>query len=40
MSLFNGEKANEAKWRADKMAAMFITKIEYYNNNSAARPLI
>jgi len=38
--LFNGEKANEAKWRADKMAAMFITKIEYYNNNSAARPLI
>jgi hemoglobin len=29
-SLFEGEKANEAKWRADKMAQLFQSKIEYY----------
>jgi hemoglobin len=34
-ALFVGEKANEAKWRADKMALMFLTKIEYYKNNPA-----
>ncbi|MDR3680380.1 MAG: group III truncated hemoglobin [Flavipsychrobacter sp.] len=32
---FTGEKANEAKWRGDKMALMFLTKIEYYRDNSA-----
>jgi len=29
-TLFEGEKANEAKWRAGKMAEMFESKIEYY----------
>lgn len=38
-SLFSGEKAEEAKWRGDKMAAMFLSKIEYYKNNSAT-PLL
>ena len=36
---FTGEKANEVKWRADKMAVMFLSKIEYYKNNPAI-PLI
>ena len=30
--LFTGEKANDAKWRAGKMAEMFESKIEYYKN--------
>jgi len=30
--LFAGEIANEAKWRAGKMAEMFESKIEYYKN--------
>lgn len=29
-TLFQGEKANEAKWRAGKMREMFQSKIEYY----------
>ncbi len=29
-NLFEGEKAKEAKWRAGKMAQMFLSKIEYY----------
>lgn len=29
-TLFQGEKANEAKWRAGKMAELFESKIEYY----------
>ena len=29
-TLFQGEKAKEAKWRAGKMAEMFESKIEYY----------
>ena len=29
-TLFAGEKADEAKWRAGKMAQMFKGKIEYY----------
>ena len=28
--LFHGEKAENAKWRAGKMAEMFESKIEYY----------
>ena len=36
---FIGEKADEAKWRANKMAVMFLTKIDYYRNNSA-KPLV
>lgn len=35
---FTGEKAEEAKWRAGKMAEMFWYKIEYFRNNSA-KPL-
>ena len=31
--LFEGEKAKEAKWRAGKMAQMFLSKIEYYREN-------
>lgn len=27
---FEGEKAEEAKYRAEKMAALFLSKIEYY----------
>ncbi len=30
--LFSGEKANDAKWRAGKMAELFESKIEYYKN--------
>ncbi|MBP9153104.1 MAG: group III truncated hemoglobin [Flavobacteriales bacterium] len=37
--LFTGDKADEAKMRATKMAQMFHHKIEYYKNNSA-NPLI
>lgn len=33
--LFSGEIADEAKWRADKMAVMFMSKLNYYRNNSA-----
>ncbi|TPE44067.1 group III truncated hemoglobin [Pontibacter mangrovi] len=32
--LFTGAKAEEAKWRARKMADMFSSKIEYYKKNS------
>lgn len=32
-SLFEGEKANEALWRAKKMAVMFESKLEYIRNN-------
>jgi hemoglobin len=30
---FAGEKAIEAKWRAEKMAEMFHSKIQYYRQN-------
>ncbi len=36
---FAGEKATDAKWRGDRMAEMFMYKIEYYRNNDA-KPLI
>ena len=36
---FVGQKANEAKMRGDKMAVMFLSKIEYYRNNSST-PLL
>ncbi len=36
---FSGEKATEAKWRGDKMAAMFISKLDYYRANPG-RPLL
>lgn len=31
---FKGDKADEAKWRAAKMAEMFQIKIDYFNKNS------
>lgn len=31
--LFAGKKADEAKWRAQKMAVMFQSKLEYIQNN-------
>jgi len=34
--LFTGEKADEAKWRAGKMAEMFQLKINYFRNNPNA----
>ena len=30
---FVGEKAQDAKWRAEKMADMFYYKIQYHKNN-------
>lgn len=36
---FSGEKTEEAKWRAAKMAEMFHYKIEYYKNNPAKQIL-
>lgn len=38
-NLFEGEKANRAKWQGERMAEMFNTKIEYYKTNSA-KPLL
>lgn len=32
--LFTGKVAEEAKWRADKMAVMFETKIKHYQQNN------
>ena len=32
---FAGPKADEAKWRGDKMAVMFLSKIDYYRNSDA-----
>lgn len=37
--LFTGKKAQEAKWRAEKMAVMFQSKIEYYKNNPSITPM-
>ena len=36
---FSGEKANEAKWRAEKMAEMFLMKIEFYKKSNAKQLL-
>ncbi|MEO9258547.1 MAG: group III truncated hemoglobin, partial [Crocinitomicaceae bacterium] len=36
---FVGEKANEAKWRAEKMAEMFLSKIQYYRQNPDKVPI-
>lgn len=36
---FKGPRADEAKWRGDKMAAMFLYKINYYRDSNA-RPLV
>lgn len=37
--MFVGEKANEAKWRANKMAQMFEIKIEHFRKQKF-KPLI
>lgn len=37
--LFDGEIAEEAKWRADKMANMFMHKLDYYRQHNL-NPLI
>jgi len=34
--LFTGDKADEAKWRAGKMAEMFELKVAHFQNNSRA----
>ncbi len=31
---FTGEKAHEAKWRASRMAEMFLSKIHFFRQNS------
>lgn len=36
---FSGEKADEAKWRGDKMAQLFLSKISYYRSHPAT-PLL
>lgn len=36
---FAGAKADEAKWRGNKMATMFFSKIEYYRASNL-KPLI
>lgn len=36
---FEGEKAEEAKWRSKKMAEMFRFKIEYYRDNPSKQLL-
>lgn len=33
--LFEGTKADEAKWRGEKMAEMFLYKIMYYQSNTS-----
>jgi hemoglobin len=37
--LFEGAKASEAKWRASRMAEMFLAKLQYYRENPLARPI-
>jgi len=37
--LFDGQKAAEAKWRAEKMAEMFRFKIDYYRQHTT-KPLL
>lgn len=36
---FSGERAADAKWRADKMAALFLSKLNYYRQRNST-PLI
>lgn len=37
--LYTGLKADDAKWRAGKMAVMFLSKLDYYRDNPTARPI-
>ncbi len=34
--LFEGEKAEKAKWQGNRMAQMFHSKITFYNNNNTS----
>jgi hemoglobin len=36
---FAGEKAERAKWQGERMAEMFLSKIQYYRNHSGT-PLV
>ncbi|MBS1743742.1 MAG: group III truncated hemoglobin [Bacteroidetes bacterium] len=38
-TLFEGEKATRAKWQGERMAELFLSKINYYRNNSST-PLL
>lgn len=38
--LFEGENANEAKHRADKIAEVFVYKIEYLKNNPKGNSML
>ena len=37
--LFEGEKAEKAKWQGQRMAQMFHSKIEYYKDNTSVKIL-
>lgn len=37
--LFEGDKATRAKWQGERMAEMFLSKINYYRNNTST-PLL
>lgn len=37
---FAGEKATRAKWQGERMAEMFLHKINYYQQNSSSIPLL
>lgn len=37
---FVGQVADEAKWRGDKMATMFLNKLTYFRDNSSAISLV
>lgn len=38
--LFEGPKAAEAKWRAERMAEMFLSKLNYYRDNPNVKPIL
>lgn len=38
--LFAGPKATEAKWRAERMAEMFLSKLNYYRDNPSIKPIL
>lgn len=38
-SLFDGEKADRAKWQGSRMAEMFLSKITYFRDNNLT-PLV
>lgn len=36
---FGGPNADKAKWQAEKMASLFLSKIEYYRDNNISEIL-